>query len=72
MAAQAEEIVILTARLQGRTDANHDQAMAIARAESELQSVKDKYAKLSTRAVDLDVCQTYELALAALAGGGMQ
>lgn len=66
---KAEEIVILTARLQGSADATHDQAIERARAELELKSVEEKYARLSTRAVDMDVCQTYRLALAALAGG---
>ena len=67
--AQAQEIVILQATLQGSSDATHEQAVERARAEAELRTVEEKYANLSTRAVDMDVCQTYELALAALAGG---
>ena len=67
--ALAQEIVILQATLQGSADATHKQAVERARAEAELRTVEEKYANLSTRAVDMDVCQTYELALAALAGG---
>lgn len=64
-----QEIVILEARLQGETDAKHDQALEIAKAEVELDELSRRYQNLSTRAVDMDVCQTFELALAALAGG---
>jgi len=67
--AKSEENVILTARLQGSTDATHGQALELAKATLALDALDKKYKNLSTRAVDLDVCQTYELALAALAGG---
>ena len=69
LAIEAQKNVILEATLQGSTDAIHDEAVERAKAEAELGTIKAKYANLSTRAVDMNLCQTYRLALAALAGG---
>ena len=66
---KAKEVELLTARLQGSTDATHDEAVRRAEAEVERDTIAARYRNLSTRAVDMDVCQTYELALSALAGG---
>ena len=69
VAEKAKEVELLTARLQGSTDATHDEAVRRAEAEVERDTIAARYRNLSTRAVDMDVCQTYELALSALAGG---
>lgn len=69
VAEKAKEVELLTARLQGSTDATHDEAVRRAEAEVERDTIAARYRNLSTRAVDMDVCQTYELAWSALAGG---
>lgn len=68
LATSVEKIGDLTVRLEGREEATHRMALDIAAARRELATVSNKYTELRAAAVDLDVCQTYKLALAALSG----
>jgi hypothetical protein len=70
IAEKAEEIENLGIKLEGREEAIHRQAVELAKAKDGRAAVLIKYQELSRRAVTLDVCQTYESVLAALAGEG--
>lgn len=69
LAQAVTQISDLTERLEGREEATHQMALEIAAAREELAEVSGKYDRLRTASEQLDVCQTYKLALAALAGG---
>lgn len=68
LATAVSDLGDLSVRMEGREEATHRMALEIAAASSEMSVVADKYSELRAASVDLDVCQTYKLALAALAG----
>jgi len=57
------------ARMQGAIDAVSSRTREIAAARAELDRLKTEHEALVERAIPLDACQTFELVLAAIAGG---
>ena len=57
------------ANMQGAIEAASIRTREIAEARAELQRLRTEHQALVDRAVPLDACQTYELVLAAIAGG---
>lgn len=56
-------------RMQGAIDAASIRTREIAEARAALEDLQAEHEDLVARAVPLDACQTYELVLAAIAGG---
>ena len=56
-------------RMQGAIDAASIRTREIAEARAALEDIQAEHEDLVARAVPLDACQTYELVLAAIAGG---
>jgi len=56
-------------RMQGALDAASIRTKEIAAARDALERLESEHAALVERAVPLDACQTYEMVLAAIAGG---
>lgn len=69
IAESIDKIATKEARMQGAIDAASIRTREIAEARSELARLRTEHQALVDRAVPLDACQTYELVLAAIAGG---
>lgn len=66
------EIVLIASkkdRMQGAIDAVSSQTLEIAEARAELERLGIEHAAFVNRTADMTTCQTYELVLAAIAGG---
>ena len=69
VAADIEDIASKEAKMQGAIDAASIRTREIAKARAALELLQVEHEDLVARAVPLDACQTFELVLAALAGG---
>ncbi len=69
VAADIENIASKEARMQGAIDAASIRTREIAKARAALERLQVEHEDLVARAVPLDACQTFELVLAAIAGG---
>jgi len=63
------EMASKEARMQGAIDAASIRTREIAAAREALERLRAEHGALVERAVPLDACQTYEMVLAAIAGG---
>ena len=69
VAADIENIASKEAKMQGAIDAASIRTREIAKARAALEQLQVEHEDLVARAVPLDACQTFELVLAAIAGG---
>ena len=69
ISSDIDAIATKEARMQGAIDAVSASTREIAEARAELDRLRAEHADLVERAIPLDACQTFELVLAAFAGG---